>query len=822
MAENINVISRKFYNQIVNGEDFTLNTGTFTNFLKGNSGGKYKAIHDIGVEWYSVASQVGTTIINGFTFTATADTIERQTGSWVEDGFKLGDTIKVVSTGATNDGTYTISNITDLVVTCSGAGFTTQTDGDAIVVGFTTLNDIEFQYGLIENDDQINFNSKIDGNIQKFRLEGVSGSPTSMTPVGIQKTWQNGSCKVSTGAGNPINITNGALNYSATHTSFLVEHEFILLPTYLDGEIDNMNNVDPPELWESNKCLKYVFSINMASTLSDPNSFHYGEDDLLLGNTGWINETYNGNAPNFTLNSISYADTSGNSLDGVQKTGFTDVTVVLDTDLTIDTSTKFVLTHFLLPNEDQYKGAAVQTSTMEENFLYEGFVGQFGDAPTSGTILDNVDADVVTASQGQITFRVDYSGASAQAKIEDGNSTFLGLLIKDNATANTEMMLKLSSEELIDGFYGTDEAGLITFSDWEIFQHPEDDGTLSDGHTDMKGFVEDKLLSTFTFEVSKTDKIDKVTPRLVAYNSTSGDFFDIQKEVYDFSIYPIAYNDSFGNSFQQINLDTTRGFKLASASDFNKVECYPVNAGIKNAEYKFNWAFAFNWEDYKALAEANSLFYDNGELNNGLNQNSSHYSLNGGASDWGIYLFFDFDIESLATGNITTYRQISPELEVLFYDEYSATNPWAVAKKLTNQSGTDTSNNILDTENTKISFAFTSALGDVGTGFQGVIRMEEYQNGGLMNIWEISSYKDRLISGNPLTPLTGETYAKITKSPSDTLTIEAEIDKDLVNLGRQYQISARVWIDPSSLFIDYEFEDGTTFEFEDSVNYDFE
>ena len=69
---NIKVISRKFYNQLDNGEDFTLNTSTFTNFLKGNSGGKYKAIHDIGVEWFSTATQVGSTIINGFTFTATS------------------------------------------------------------------------------------------------------------------------------------------------------------------------------------------------------------------------------------------------------------------------------------------------------------------------------------------------------------------------------------------------------------------------------------------------------------------------------------------------------------------------------------------------------------------------------------------------------------------------------------------------------------------------------------------------------------------------------------------------------------------------------
>jgi len=807
---NIKVISRKFYNQLDNGEDFTLNTSTFTNFLKGNSGGKYKAIHDIGVEWFSTASKVGTTIINGFTFTATADTITRDQGSWIDDGFKLGDTIKAVTTSATNDGTYTVSNITDTVLTCSGAGFTNQVDGDAIVVGFTTLNDVEFQYGLIENGEQINFNSKIDGNIQKYRLEGVSATPTAMNPVGIQKTWQNGSVEVSTGAGNPINITNGALNYSATHTSFLIEHEFILFPTYLDGEIDNVVNGNPPELWATDKCLKYVFSIYMANTLSDPNSFHYGQDELLLGNTGWIDETYNGNAANFSINSISYADSSGNPADGILRSGITDVTVVVDTDLTINTSTKFALTHFLLPDEAQYKGASVQSSTLEENFLFENFVTQFGATDPDGDILKNVVGTVVSASQGSITFRVQYDSADETAKIRAGNHCFLGLLIQDASTANTQMMLKLGADEMVASAFGDDETGLISFADFNLYQHPEDDGDPADGSTSVQAYVEDKLLSSFTFEIDNDGPVvDKVTARLVAYNSTDDVFFDIQKEEYDFTIYPQV------GGIQQINLDTTRAFKLASGSDFNKVDCSITSSGAKDTTYEFNWAFAFDWADYKALAAANSAFYDSAELNNGLNQNSSHYSMN--VANWGVYLFFDFDMNN--NGNITTYRQISPELDVVNYDDYIGTNIWSVTKQLTNQSGTSTNNNILDTENTKISFAFTSSLGDVGTDYQAVIRLEEYQNGGLKNIWEISSYKDRLVDGNPLKPLTGETFAKITKSPVDTLTVEAEIDKDLINLGRQYQVSSRIWVGLSQTYV---FEDGVNYEFEDSVDYDFE
>ena len=813
---NINVISRKFYNQLDNGSDYTLNTSTFTNFIKGNSGGRYKAIHDIGVEWFSTATQIynGTsyTIINGFTFTATADTITRDSGSWISDGFKLGDTIKAVTTSATNDGSFTISNITDSVITCSGAGFSNQVDGDAIVVGFTTLNDVEFQFGLIENSESINFNSKVDGNVQKYRLQGVSGTPTAMDAVGIQKTWQNGSVEVSTGAGNPINITNGALNYSATHTSFLIEHEFILFPTYLDGEIDNMVNGNPPELWATDKCLKYVFSIYMAATLSDPNSFHYGQDELLLGNTGWIDETYNGNAANFSINSISYADISGNPSSGIIRSGATDVTVVVDTDLTINTSTKFALTHFLLPDEDQYKGASVQSSTLEENFLFENFVSQFGATDPDGDIIKNVVGTVVSASQGSITFRVQYDSADELDKIRAGNYCFLGLLIQDASTSNTQMMLKLGVDEMVASAIGDDESGLISFADFNLYQHPEDDGVVTDGSTSVQGYVEDKLLSSFSFELENGEAVvDKVTARLVAYNSNTGDFFDIQKEEYDFTVYPAV------GGIQQINLDTTRAFKLAAGSDFNKVECSITSSGAKDTTYTFNWAFSFDWADYKALASANTAFYDSSLLNNGLNQNSSHYSMN--VANWGVYLFFDFDMNS--NGNITTYRQISPELDVSNYNEYIGTNIWSVSKQLTNQAGTSTNNNILDTENTKISFAFTSSLGDVGTDYQAVIRLEEYQNGGLKNIWEISSYKDRLVRGNPLIPLSGETYAKVTKSPVDTLTVEAEIDKDLINLGRQYQVSSRIWT-ASALAETYIFEDGVNYEFEDSTDYDFE
>ena len=127
---------------------------------------------------------------------------------------------------------------------------------------------------------------------------------------------------------------------------------------------------------------------------------------------------------------------------------------------------------------------------------------------------------------------------------------------------------QLGAEGIAISAIGDDESGLISFADFNLYQHPEDDGVVTDGSTSVQGYVEDKLLSSFSFDLDNGEAVvDKVTARLVAYNSTTGDFFDIQKEEYDFTIYPAV------GGIQQINLDTTRAFKLASGSDFNKVDC---------------------------------------------------------------------------------------------------------------------------------------------------------------------------------------------------------------------------------------------------------
>ena len=54
MAVNVQVISRKFFKQWVNGADFSANTGDYTNNLAGSVMQKIKLVQQIAVSWNSL------------------------------------------------------------------------------------------------------------------------------------------------------------------------------------------------------------------------------------------------------------------------------------------------------------------------------------------------------------------------------------------------------------------------------------------------------------------------------------------------------------------------------------------------------------------------------------------------------------------------------------------------------------------------------------------------------------------------------------------------------------------------------------------------
>lgn len=830
MPTEVKVQSRKFFNQIENGSDFSLNTSNFTTYFQGNAGGKYKAAHEVTVEWYAFASSG-----NRFSYRAADNKIVRQYGSWIEDGFSVNDEIRIVSGSNTSTGDATITNINDLEITIDSGDqvLVDELDTASIVVGRTSLDECEFTYNLIGNDESTNFLSKIDGNEMKFTGSGLTASLSSLTPSGVPKSWQNGQVEVKTLSSYTTFLSNTdqetsptTRTFTGTAQGFLIEHEFILAPLYLDGEQSNIDSVNPPERFATSNCLKYVFKFNGSQNIQNPNVKHEASVDDSLGNTGYINENFNGALSDYAITSVSYTDKStGTAVDGLQLNSSTTVNAVISGS-NFSSGDAFVINHQALQPEDDYRGESVIDDTYVSNIVYENFRGTMDAASASGDMIENVVVTVDSPTQITAVFDVNF-GSSQKAKLSTSKNFFLGFLISDDALASAssnEVMLKIDSQLYSKGIYGDDVAGLISFGSFKMYQHPEDDDVSSDGFTNIEAYVQDKVLTEFDFTLdwSGTNQpfIESFTPRLVAYNATTGESFDLQSESYNLSQYPMAYNATLGGTVQQINLNTTRGFLLADDDDFNKVSVQVYDGSATQATYKVKWAFAFNWQDYRKLSRANSIFFDSSELNNGLNLDSAHYSENAGASDWGVYLFFDFDVAKSGAGSaVTLYRLKSDEIPVFKQGEFTdSPNPWTVTKRLTDQSGTNTGNNILDNQNTKVFFEFVDSRGDVGGSFHAVVRLEEYQNGGLLKIHELSSWIPSA-ENNILQPLAGESYAKITKSPADTLTVECEIKKDLIEIGKQYDVTCRIFTGLSETKL---FEDGSAFLFEDTDPYKFE
>lgn len=827
------VKSQKYFNQLTNGTDFTSNTSDFTTYLQGNAGGKYKAEIEVRIAWWTTTNESSWYIQDNF--------IRRSDKSFADDGFSVGDTV----TGETFDTTtITFSETVTAIYeeaglyyiefgsSLTGTGFESE---DAYMKGTNTLTDINYKFGLIQNS-QTTFSafSAIDGNIQEYNLTGATATAQSMVAAGTAKTWQNGSVSVKTNGTETVYTENTKADgsgsvQSVTAQLFVIEHEFILLPYYLDGEQSNIENLQAPSTWSSGNALKYMFEFTAANTLNDPNTYKTAQNLGVTGNTGWLNESFNGGQNRYEVTSVAYTDKlTSASVDGLQVDRATTVTCTV-TGVNFEVGGSVSVMHSKLPEFDEYRGGSVNGQTYETNFIYEALRAAMDGSIETGDIIENLDVNVSSPTSLNVVFDINYNATEQSLINAEETEYFLSLLIQDHdlaVTASNQVMLKLDSAFHAKGQYGDDINGLLTFDNLEVYEHDEDYTAIADGHSSIEAYVQDKVLSKVTFTMNwagtKQPKVNKVTGMIVVENTNTGEYFTLQKESFITTNMPVVQVHPFNNGKGQVfDLNTTRGFQLSDGNEFNFVKITNNDYATDQITYDLLFAFAFNWQDYTALATANTVFFDTTEENNGLNLNTSHYYENPNTTDtWTPKMYFDFDVTDTAgdAGNLTTYRYKSASMGAYWYDTDSVSpSTWSVVKQLRNQADTDTGAVILTEEDTKVFFQFTSTFGDVGTGFVGIIRIEEYENGGLQRIYELSTIQAS-VANNILKPLSGDTYARITKSPSDTLTLECQIDKNRVDENKQYQISARILTQAGESYV---FEDGANYEFEDTTDYDF-
>jgi len=250
---------------------------TFTDEFTGSGGGGVKYLNGVisdrmiatiafYVKWFT------TDVL--LTFDGATKTITRSNnlefGSFITDGFKVGDSFDVNGSGS-NNSSFTITEITDRVITVSET-ISDETTAAATLFGTTPITAIDYYYNLCENNTAQFFNLSDRETKPRFSVDGITATGSSSHNMFVStnsKAWVNGTANIS-----EIGIVEYAQKFEIIHT-------FDINPVWLAEQQSNFENGLPPasSYYQDRFALKHIFQIDLfwsyQPTVSDLECFAY-------------------------------------------------------------------------------------------------------------------------------------------------------------------------------------------------------------------------------------------------------------------------------------------------------------------------------------------------------------------------------------------------------------------------------------------------------------------------------------------------------------------------------------------------------------------
>ncbi len=767
----VDIQVRKFHNQFKNGVDLDSNLSDSTHYLLGFVGQKMKRVTEVSTSWRSESS-----LVDNFFIVDGVNTLTRELGSWIDDGFQIGDTFDLQPLGATD----TITNVTDLVITTQN-NFTTTAffDTDGILHGTTRLRGVNYLSNFIENDDPVGYISKVDNiSTKKWTGDFTVAEFDNLTLInatqsGTVESWKMDSDSVTFQMIQLPVLANG-------YTQILQVIEIFTITPFFDS-ISNLEAGIKPDYLADAASLRSIARFELLHTTLNPIVKHILDDSdnpETDGNVGYYDEHFNGFTPvEFTKDSIVYSNASGENKIVIDEV--TSITCKIDSanNVLSQGNSQFQMNLIFL-NE-----TIENTENIDTNFAFDTVfqvTGAGGKAGENG-IFSNV-IGTITANQLVVTADITFS-PTQQSLIEDGKY-IIAIATNDHTLDIDQSKLVNVNMDINDFIKNNDIPDLMAIDTNNFYEHPFDKGTQ--GRSDFTGWVEDGILMSadFTLDLSKDAVINNMNVRIMARNSVTNEDFEIANIPLDFASAIVS------GGVQQIDIDSERGFKLVAGSQFNFVKVQTLAKIGDLQHYDLDIGFKLQWMDWQALPDADPVFFDNTKINNGLNRLISNYSA---LNDYDIVMFIDAEVNN---GEVNTnYRFISPALRTFEYetdDTGSPSTKWEGLVETFDQSANNLSANLHGTENTDVKVTFTAQSGVISEAVLYAIgRLEEFQQGGLFNIFEISSFRNRLTTDNPLIPLPGENKAIFTTLTS-SIEVEFAIDFTKLNPASQYKISARI------------------------------
>lgn len=805
MPINILVTEQKFYNQFKNGVGFTDNLGDYNNNLAGSVMNKIKVVRKFRLSWRfeaTTSNSIGIRPLGGGLWQITSSV---NTTNFANDGLAVGDLMVIEWTDNNGPG-----NTEDFRIQSMGQGviIAQQTAGplpDSSLNGFLNASvnlwgrepqtALIYKFGLIGNNENFNTISKVSGNAQGYYSNSIGldlgggvrdTSFQTMQRLGQYEDWRTGTVKA-----------RYVQNIDYKTQEFEIEHEFIIVPYYLDGELSNLQNNIIPSLLNGGNSLKYVFNPEFRTVLSNPNTAKNYEFKTDLGSVAWYNENYNGFNNNYKINSISYIEMpSTNAATGLLIGSKTRVTIEVEklSGNFSGVNERMGVYVSYLPDEIEYQNTTL--TNLVDNFIYDAAFNKGGSPATNGQdFITNLNIFPSSTNTLILYFDVEYSSvqkAFLSNKFAQNPIYFIiGVECGDNSlsSGNIDKVLLLADVELYDE--SPDIPNLMHVNKHDIYAHNKQLG-VDTPSTNMTSWNEDGLLVDFEFSINQLQDafLNSLEFKLVAYNQTTQQFFELDSFPYNVA------NAIISNNVQQLNENTSRNYILLQNDQFNFVKLQTGSLVAGSQFYSGQFAQKIKWQDWLQNAGVDTVFYDNSKPNDNLNYKTSNYSqLLGYSIHLAIFSNLDGKNQFGVAGN-TNYLFLSPEITVYDYDTdantlIGGTEVWSCQIE-TFEPTTMTNLNaaILSGQDTLFRATWTNSGGAVSslTDLWGINRIEETEQPGDL-ITEMSSVN--LPDTNQLLKPSTGTLLNIYLN-SGKVVMECLIDGSLVVAGKSYNLSSRI------------------------------
>lgn len=751
----------EFYNETIHGSAFT---GTPASYLHGNVGDRCKVVIEIQTE-LSTESEPGAE----FAINASTTTITRNGGSFFDEGFFPGQTVKFTEIGGTSQTiTATLDFVTDsyMTYTVVSGSLSTNTYPDGSSTGNLNLivtgdiTSLVHKFGVVGNDDPTDYKSPYNGATQEFKVTGLSVGSTATG------TYKNGPQSDESLTVEYISNTNGV------HV-LEISHIFKITPFYLDEYKADLEDGTIPSFLSGSASQKYVFYDELRFDINNPNNKLVEQFDRYKGSTGWYGEELDNNNPEFEITGVTYTNTAtGETIDTIKPDVLT--RIVLTVEGTFNSTTGFVSTIATAKGSDVYQ---YSQNDFEGTFIWSSLYTVGQTRVLGSGVMKKMDVVYVSGTEATITIEVQYSSTQI-ARIDPENDKYiLFISIADQSLSlpNSNKCTLLAAYQLYEyeGFLNIPD--LLTWTNAEVYSHELD--VSATGKTSVNGWPKDGLQISWAASLASDATIAGLKYGTCAYNGTN--LFTINEYQA-----PLGNPTVDSNGVQYFNVETTRGFKLDSADPFNRV--YLSTTSSSPFEVEGRCGIKIGWQDWIKNDNVDTIFVDTTMPNNNLNQLASNYSGQG----YSLYAFVIAEV-SYQGGLATQYVKLI-NMDAYPYDEDFDNPPqWSAETKIYDTNGSETG--AIDTNGyNTVEVVLTPVGGDttIYSDLVGIIRLEKENHAG-EEIHELSSERESY-SGNPLVPNSGQTALEITDSGA-TITLSCRVDGRLLQPGSNYIINGRLY-----------------------------